>query len=146
MKGLQIRVKEEYGIIVGYNKCWYARARAKMMLHGDGSDQYKRLCEYVAVVRKYNEESIALVGVQPGVKRPLFQSIFICLKPVLDGFLQGCRHIIGLDGVHSIGAYPGICLTVVAKVGNNNIFPLAWSVVDVERLPYLDLVFTSLRR
>ena len=47
-------------------------------------------------------------------------------------FLAGCRPIIGLNGYHLTGAYPGICLTVVDKNGNNNIYLLAWVVVDVE--------------
>ena len=37
LKGLQNKVKEDYDIVVGYNKCWYARARAKIMLYVDGA-------------------------------------------------------------------------------------------------------------
>ena len=81
---------------------------------------------------KYNPGSTALVRVMTGLERPVFQKFFMCLKPVLDGFLAGCRPIIGLDGCHLTGAHPGICLTAVGKDGNNNVYPLAWAVVDVE--------------
>ena len=66
-----------------------------------------------------------MVGVMTSLERPMFQKMFICLKPVLDGFLAGCTPIIRLDGCHLTGAYPGICLTALGKDGNNNIYPLA---------------------
>ena len=40
------------------------------------------------------------------------------------------RRSIGVDGEHIRGTYPGILLTAVAKDGNNNIFPIAWAVVE----------------
>lgn len=46
--------------------------------------------------------------------------------------MAGCRPILGVDGAHLKGAYPGILLTAVGKDGNNNIFPIAWAVVEVE--------------
>ena len=42
------------------------------------------------------------------------------------------RRSIGVDGEHIRGTYPGILLTAVAKDGNNNIFPIAWAVVETE--------------
>ena len=56
-------MKEDYGIVVGYNKCWYARARTKIMLYGDGAEKYKKVDNYATTVLKYNPGSIALVRV-----------------------------------------------------------------------------------
>ena len=86
--------------------------------------------DYATTVLKYNPGSIDLVRVLTGFERPMFQKMF---KPVLDGFLVSCRTIVGLDGCHLTGAYPGICLTAVCKDENNNIYPLAWVFVDVEK-------------
>ena len=86
VKGLQNKVKEDYGIVVAYHKCWYTRAKAKIMLYGDGAEQYKKVYDYATTVLKYNPGSIALVGVMTGLEGPLFQKMFMCLKPVLDGF------------------------------------------------------------
>ncbi|XP_057523977.1 uncharacterized protein LOC130803793 [Amaranthus tricolor] len=103
-------IKEDFGIVVGDQKCWYAKVEAKVMLYGNGADQYKRVYDYANVVRMHNPGSSAPVKVLPEIERPIFQSMFICLKPVLDGFLAGS----------------------VGKDGNNNIYLLAWAVVDVE--------------
>lgn len=46
--------------------------------------------------------------------------------------MAGCRPILGVDGAHLKGAYPGILLTAVGKDGNNDIFPVAQAVVETE--------------
>ena len=132
VKGLQNKVKEDFGILVENQKCWYAMPRAKVILYRDAADQYKREYDYANTVRKHNPIISALVKVLSTIERPIFQSMFICLKPVSDGFLAGCRLIIEMDECHLTRAYPGICLTTVGKDSNNNIYPLAWTVVYVE--------------
>ncbi|XP_021721048.1 uncharacterized protein LOC110688589 [Chenopodium quinoa] len=80
-------------------------------------------------MKKYNEGSSAFCMCE-NIERPLpiFQRMFISLKPGMDGFKAGCRPLIGLDGCHLTGPYPGICLVAMASDGNNNIYPLAWGV------------------
>lgn len=46
--------------------------------------------------------------------------------------MAGCKPILGVDGCHLKGPWPGILFTVVAKDGNNNIFSVAWAVVEIE--------------
>ncbi|XP_021727672.1 uncharacterized protein LOC110694816 [Chenopodium quinoa] len=63
---------------------------------------------------------------------PLFMRMLICLRPLRDGFAKACRPLIGLDGCHLKGAYPRKILVAVAKDGNNNLFSLAWAIVEIE--------------
>ena len=60
-------MKEDYGIILGYEKFWYARARAKIMLYVDGIEQYNKVYDYATAVLKYDPGSIALVGILKGL-------------------------------------------------------------------------------
>ncbi|XP_075099536.1 uncharacterized protein LOC142176306 [Nicotiana tabacum] len=48
------------------------------------------------------------------------------------GWLEGCRRIIGLDRCLLKGVCKGQLLVVVSKEGNNQMFPIAWAVVEVE--------------
>lgn len=131
-QGLQSKVKKDYEIVVGYHKCQYikAGARAKVMLQGDGVEQYKSVFNYEVPVRKYNPGSRNLVCVRSAwIDTPLIQSMFMCFKPIIDSFIVGCRPIIGLNGCHLIEAYPSICLTILAKDGNNSFYPLAQAIV-----------------
>lgn len=98
------------------------------MIHGDASEQHGRVWGYFEAIRKYNTGSTAVVKlVDTETQSPCFQRLYICMQPCKEGFLAGCRPIIGVDGCDLRGPHPGICLslTVVAEDGNNIIFPVA---------------------
>ncbi|XP_074277285.1 uncharacterized protein LOC141600927 [Silene latifolia] len=103
---------------VSYMRCWLARSRVKLVIHGNGNDQYARFsfldCD--------------------NIDRPplIFKRFYTCLKACKEGFKIGCRPILGIDGCHLKGVYPGMCLVAVELDGNNNIYPVAWAVVEVE--------------
>ena len=48
------------------------------------------------------------------------------------GFLGGCKPIIGLDGCHLKGRFGGQILAATARDTNDNIFPVAFAVVEQE--------------
>lgn len=56
----------------------------------------------------------------------------MCLDALKKGWLQGCRPIIGVDGCFLKSYCCGKLLTAVGRYGNNQIFPIAWAVVEVE--------------
>ena len=63
----------------------------------------------------------------------------------MKGFLGGCRPIIGIDGAHLSGYYKGVMLTAVAIDGNNEIFVLAYGIVDTESIDSWTYFFRNLR-
>ncbi|KAJ0043059.1 hypothetical protein Pint_17648 [Pistacia integerrima] len=48
-----------------------------------------------------------------------------------NGFLKGCKGIIGLDGTHLKGPYRGVLISTVT-LDLNNLFPVAVSICEVE--------------
>lgn len=48
------------------------------------------------------------------------------------GFQEGCRRVIGLDGAHLKTYLGGVLLSAVASDANNQMYPIAWAVVEVE--------------
>ena len=48
------------------------------------------------------------------------------------GFLRGCRPIIGLDGCHLKERLGGQILSATVRYANDNIFPIAFVVVEQE--------------
>ncbi|XP_021736239.1 uncharacterized protein LOC110702797 [Chenopodium quinoa] len=134
IKEIRARILNDLGVDVSYYKAWLARCRAKLLIFGSAREQYARVWDYGKAVMKYNPGSGCNVVVD-GIDRPeppLFMRMFICLRPLRDGFAKGCRPLIGLDGCHLKGAFPGQILVAVAKDGNNNLFPLAWATVEIE--------------
>ena len=101
------------------------------MLYGDCAEEYARVHDYGHALLKYNPGSSVYITTDGG-ETPVFQRMYVCLSACKEGFRAGCRPLIGVDGCHLKGAYPGMILVAISKDGNNTIFPVAWAVVEVE--------------
>ncbi|XP_021766636.1 uncharacterized protein LOC110731077 [Chenopodium quinoa] len=111
-----------------------SRARAKLMIYGSAAQQYARVWDYGKALMKYNPGTQCNVVID-GIEKPeppLFLRMFVCLAPLAKGFLSGCRPLIGVDGCHLKGPYPGQILVAVGKDGNNNIYPIAWATCEIK--------------
>lgn len=56
----------------------------------------------------------------------------MCFAACRMAFARHCRPLIGLDGCFLKGVYGGQLLTAVGKDGNNQMFPIAFAVVEAE--------------
>ncbi|XP_052621924.1 uncharacterized protein LOC128127496 [Lactuca sativa] len=74
------------------------------------------------------------VTVNPDGKN-YFHRFYIGFKALSDGWKLGCRIVIGLDGCFLKGQVKGELLTVIGRDANNQVYPIAWVVVDVENKP-----------
>ncbi|XP_010678151.3 uncharacterized protein LOC104893714 [Beta vulgaris subsp. vulgaris] len=75
----------------------------------------------------------------------IFERMYICFEALKKGFLAGCRPFISLDGCFLKGPYGGQLLVAVGKDGNNQMFPIAWAVVEVESTSSWTCFLTFLR-
>ena len=135
LRAFKKRVNRELGCEVKYSKCYMAKRIAKKMIVGDASEEYSRVWDYAEAIRRFNPGSTAIVKcIGIDTPPPLFQRMYICLPACKEGFVAGCRPILGVDGAHLKGEFPGVLMTAVGKDGNNNIFPIAWAVVETENV------------
>ena len=97
-------------------------------------DQYHRFWNYVATVKKSNLDThISLQIDRQGVEeKATFQRIFYGLGGLKNGFLEGYKPIIGLDGYFLKSPFGGYLLTVLGRDANENMFPISFAVVEVE--------------
>ena len=58
--------------------------------------------------------------------------MYVCLAPLREGFLAGCRQILSVDGCFLKGLYGGQLLTAVGIDVNDCIYPVAWATVSKE--------------
>lgn len=49
-----------------------------------------------------------------------------------QGFLQGCRPFLGMDGCHLKGLYGCVLLTAITLDANLSIYPIAVAIVECE--------------
>ncbi|XP_073121943.1 uncharacterized protein [Henckelia pumila] len=97
-------IHRDYGVDLEYHKAWKVRETNP----GSVAD-----CEIDVVTNK-------------------FKRLFICFNAYAVGFATCCRPMIFLYGTHIKNKYKGSILLVVAKNANDDLFTLAYSVVDAE--------------
>ena len=61
----------------------------------------------------------------------IFKYVFWAFASSITGFPH-CRLVISINGTHLYGQYKGMLLIAMATDANNEIFPLAFAVVDDE--------------
>ncbi|CAH9121379.1 unnamed protein product, partial [Cuscuta epithymum] len=117
----------------------------------DFKDQFKKVRNYAEeCLRSIPDSTVVIHTTRVVPEAPsVFQRIYMCLGPVKRGFLQGCRKVIGLDGCFLKGQLKGEILTAVGRDANNQMFPIAWAVVEIENNSswtwFLDLLKNDLQ-
>lgn len=105
------------------------------MVLGNHVTQYHRLRDYMHNLILKNPGNKAVVWTEPTASvdvNPVFSGLFVSFHAQIKGFLDGCRPFIGLDGCFVKLANGAQVLAASARDGNNNMFPLAFSVVNKE--------------
>ncbi|GFS30575.1 pectin lyase-like superfamily protein [Actinidia rufa] len=99
-------VKNHSGFTVSYKKAWLGRTKAIAMVFGDWDSSYEKL--------------------------PRFMRTLELRNPGTSVILETLDLVIGIDGTFLYGKYTGVMLIAMAKTVTNNIFPLAFALVESE--------------
>ena len=126
-------IKQKYRCVVSMGQVRRAKKWAKDLIEGKLTEHYARIWDYSAELIRSNPGSTCQVGVisNPDGKN-YFQRIYICFKALSVSWKRGCRKVTGLDGCFLKGQVKGELLTAIGRDANNQVYPIAWAVVDVE--------------
>ncbi|KAH1055874.1 hypothetical protein J1N35_033939 [Gossypium stocksii] len=61
---------------------------------------------------------------------PHFKRFYVCFGALKRGWKEGCRPTLGLDDCFLKGPFKGELLVVIRKDGNNQMYPIAWAIVE----------------
>ncbi|XP_073132831.1 uncharacterized protein [Henckelia pumila] len=123
-------IQRDFGVEIKYHKVWTSKEMAMNEIHGTEKGSYDKLRWYCHAVKETNPGSCAEYEIDTMTNR--FDRLFICFHACLVGFVCGCRPLIFLDGTHIKNKYKGSILVAVAKDANDDLFTLAYAVVDAE--------------
>jgi hypothetical protein len=106
-----------------------ARRLAMNIIYGDEIEQYNLLWKYAIELRKANPGSTFFLNLD---NENRFSKCYWSLDAIKRGFLEGCRPVICLDGCHLKTKFGGQLLVAVGMDPNDCIYPVAFSIVEVE--------------
>ncbi|XP_062080936.1 uncharacterized protein LOC133785738 [Humulus lupulus] len=127
----EITAKTKYSRVSSWT-FYRAKTKARKMLEGSVKEQYAILDDYCKRLLATNSGSTVKLKTDLVNGRRTFQRIYICLKACRDGWLGGCRPLIGLDDYFLKRYCRGILLAAVGIDDNNSMFPIAYCVAEKE--------------
>ncbi|XP_035830903.1 uncharacterized protein LOC110914631 [Helianthus annuus] len=139
-KEIQAAVKQKFKVVITKWLAYKAKSSAHKKLHGSMRNHYSKIGSYLEVLKKANPSSTfrletalpGFINLDPEATCETFFRLFVCFDGVKKGFLAGCRKVLCLDGCFLKTFLGGMLLTAVGRDGNDQMFPLAWAVVEGE--------------
>ena len=115
VKELKDKVKNDLKVNVNVHMCKKAKEIVRNELDGNISQEYGMLRDYGMELLTKNPGSTIVIDVEPSqdLTYSIFRRMYFCFDACKRGFLEGCRHIFGVDGCFLKGELKGEILTVV---------------------------------
>ncbi|XP_012831566.1 PREDICTED: uncharacterized protein LOC105952548 [Erythranthe guttata] len=135
-------------LLFSRHQVYRAKRKATEMNTGSSVEQYGLVWRYAEDIRRCSPNTTIRIKTRDDGGKLKFKRIYLCWGALKQGFLEGCRPIIFLDGCHLKSYYGGIILSVVGIDANNGIYPFAYAVVEKEKRDswvwFMDLLKTYL--
>ncbi|XP_031406488.1 uncharacterized protein LOC116215062 isoform X2 [Punica granatum] len=122
-------IKQEYGIQLNYFQAWRGKEIAKEQLQGSYKEAYSQLPLFCEKIMETNPGSLATFTTKEDSS---FHRLFVSFHASLSGFRQGCRPLLFLDSTPVKSKYQGMLLAATAADADDDVFPIAFAVVDSE--------------
>ncbi|CAJ2628837.1 unnamed protein product [Trifolium pratense] len=132
VKGLIALAIEKWGVKLSHDQAYRAKLKAIEIIQGAGRDQFIYLRSYADELRESNRNSTVIIQCDMANVGPIFQRIYVCLEACKAAFAFTCRPLIGLDACFLKGEHGGQLMAAVGQDGNNQMFPIAYAVVEAE--------------
>ncbi|KAI3701118.1 hypothetical protein L2E82_45763 [Cichorium intybus] len=150
LRKMKAQVSKKFNINVSVGQCRNAKRFALKEIEGSLIEHYGKLWSYGQEVLRANPGSTVKlsVDIMPDSSTTMFSKFYVCLKAIRDGWIEGCRRVIGVDGCFLKGIVRGEILSAIGRDANNHIYPIAWAVVCVENKEtwkwFLDLLMDDI--
>nr|KAJ0212267.1 hypothetical protein LSAT_V11C400177520 [Lactuca sativa] len=136
---------------IGKHFCRNARRFELSKIEGTLVEYYGRLWDYGEEIMRSNPGSTVRMDVDIMPNSTIyFSKYYACFKGVRDGLIEGCRKVICVYGCFLKGLCKGELHATVGRDANNNIYPIAWVVVNVENKVnwkwFLDILMDDIGR
>lgn len=102
---------------------------SREQLHGSDKDSYNKLPWFCEKIMETNPGSISKLVIGENKR---FKAVFVSFYASLCGFQNSCRPLLFLEATSLKSKYGEVLLTANAIDANDDFFPVAFAIVDVE--------------
>ena len=133
IKDLQNLMKERFNHDISYYKIWDAKQKAIANIQKNWEKSYQKLQKLLLAYKDSNlGTQVSFRSINEDIPGTIiFKYVFWAFAPSIAGFTH-CRPVISIDGTHLYGKYRVKLLIAMATNTNNEIFLLAFAVMDGE--------------
>jgi hypothetical protein len=133
ISSMQCTILKDFFAGVSISKCKAAKQIVMDKLFSGLREEYTKVFDYQLELLRSNPGSTIFVCLDPKIMdQNIFQRFYVCFNAMKKGFRAGCRKVIGLDGCFFKGACQGELLCAIGRDANNQMYPVAWAVVEQE--------------
>ncbi|XP_010463105.1 PREDICTED: uncharacterized protein LOC104743754 [Camelina sativa] len=126
-------IMEKWKISVTRPQCQAARRKALGWISSDYDTQFARLRDYGAEIMESNPGSVVdIATMKNDAGEDVFNLFYVCFDVLRKTWKASCRPLIGVDGYFLKEKIKGQLLATLGRDADNTIYPIAWSVVQVE--------------
>nr|GEV79156.1 uncharacterized protein [Tanacetum cinerariifolium] len=124
---IQEAILKKYKCRVTFGQAIRGKIKALKQCETCLEDHYAKLWSYAQEIITSNSGSTCLMGVNPMPDgKTYFKCFYVCFKGIKQGWLEGCRRVIGLDRCFLKTICKGELLSAVGRDGNNQVYPIVW--------------------
>nr|KAJ0202102.1 hypothetical protein LSAT_V11C600320660 [Lactuca sativa] len=99
IRKLKAKVSKKFNLIESVGPCRNARKYAFKEIKGSLKEHYVKTWSYEEEIKRTNPRSTVKVDVDVMPDgTTYFSKFYVCFKGLKDGWIEGCRRVIGLDG------------------------------------------------
>jgi hypothetical protein len=133
IKLLHAHMLSDWNCDCSYYKIWDAKQRAIGNIYGDWDESYETLPKFLKVVQDLNPGTEVHFANRDTNNAGIvfFHRVFWAFAPCIAGFAH-CRPVISIDSTHLYGRFEEKLLIAMAIDAKNEVYPLAFTVVESE--------------
>ncbi|XP_074265461.1 uncharacterized protein LOC141587896 [Silene latifolia] len=140
-------VRRAYKIIIKKGFAYKVKYYAHKLLHGSMKDHYSKVGSYLSVLeQEYPNNTFTLTTKPHRLESvPVFERLFVCFNSLKQGWLEGCRKILAVDACFLKTFLGGQLISATGRDGNDQMYPLAWAIVEGENNESYQWFFQQLK-
>ncbi|KAL2932963.1 Serum amyloid A protein [Bienertia sinuspersici] len=125
-------IRVAYRVLVKVGFAYKVKYYAHRLLHGSMKEHYSKLGRYLEALKESSPNSYFKLEVDNSTHPATFDKVFFCFDGVKQGWLKGCRKVLCVDGCFFKTFLGGMLLSAIGRDANEQMYPLAWAVVEGE--------------